>query len=396
MPTSSSNQLACGRYVTELLRSELRGEQPPEKPEDVSYEEIFAMAKMQGLETMTYDAASKLEHLPDDSLWNRWRACRDANSAKNMVQRSHRDRILQELSQRGIDVLPLKGSLLIEMYPKPDQRQMSDLDILVRDEQREQVRQVMMDLGYQCDRYEITNEDTYSQKPFMHIEMHHQLFAVTSPFHQLVEYYSDPWIRSIPDEGTECRYHFSWEDYYIYLLSHFYKHFAAGGCGIRNVMDIYVVLDKYGDYLDEDYLEKELDKLGLSEFRETMEHLARQWFSPDYQEPPVDEKIELTLFTSGAYGFRDNSRRGGLQRMEEKYSSKLMARSAYILSLMFPSYERLIVKYPQFKGHQRILPLLWLYHIGYKILFDRERIVGNIRVMRQASQDQRKRGQRNE
>ena len=396
MPTSSSNQLACGRYVTELLRSELLGEQPPEKPKDISFDELYQMAKMHGLETMTYDAVSKLEYRPEPLLWSRWRSSRDANSAKNMVQRSQRDRILQELSRRGIDVLPLKGSLLIEMYPKPDQRQMSDLDILIRREQRGLVRQVMVDLGYQVDRFEITNEDTYSQKPFMHIEMHHQLFTATSPLHQLREYYSDPWLRSIPDEGTEHCYHFSWEDYYIYLLSHFYKHFAAGGCGIRNVMDIYVVLDKYGDYLDEDYLEKELDKLGLSKFRETMEQLARQWFSPDCHEKTVDEKIERTLFTSGAYGFRDNSRRGGLQRMEEKYSSEFVARSAYILSLMFPSYERLIVKYPQFKGHQRILPLLWLYHIGYKILFDRERIVGNIRVMRQASQDQRKRGQRNE
>ena len=384
MQSSPSTTLSCGRYLTALLRAELRGEQPPEKPEDVSFEELYRMAKMHGLETMSYDAVSKLRTLPEDDLWTRWRASRDANSAKNMVQRTHRDRILTELSRKGIDVLPLKGSLLIEMYPKPDQRQMSDLDILIRGEQREQVRQCMTALGYQVDRFEVTNEDTYSQKPFMHIEMHHQLFAVISSFSQLRDYYSDPWIRSIPDEGMEHRYRFSWEDYYIYLLAHLYKHFSGGGSGIRNVMDIYVFLRQYGESLDRMYLQKELNKIGLDEFRQTMERLAEQWFGDNGQKiSAVEEEIEETIFTSGAYGMRSSSRLHNIQRMEEKYSSELIGKMAYLIRLVFPSYDRIIVKYPQFKGKQKVLPLLWIYHIGYKILFDRERISGNIKAIRE-------------
>ena len=54
-----------------------------------------------------------------------------------------------------------------------------------------------------------------------------------------------------------------------------------------------------------------------------------------------------------------------------------------------PKNDRLIVKYPQFKGYRKILPLLWIYHIGYKILFDRERITGNIRVLRNSKEDHR-------
>lgn len=384
MQSSPSTTLSCGRYLTALLRAELWGEQPPEKPEDVSFEELYWLAKRHGLETMSYDAVSKLKMLPEDDLLSHWRSSRDANTAKNMVQRAHRDRILQELSRRGIDVLPLKGSLLIEMYPRPDQRQMSDLDILIRKEQREQVRQGMVDLGYQVDRFEVTNEDTYSQKPFMHIEMHHQLFDAMSPFYQLRSYYADPWARSISDEGAQHRYHFSWEDFYIYFLAHFYKHFYSGGSGIRNVMDIHVFLRQYGETLDENYIRGELDSIGLSEFRMKMERLANQWFGQlETVDSTVEEEIEETIFTSGAYGMKINSRSHNIQHLEEQYSSVLIGKAAYLFRLLFPSYERIIVQFPQFKGKKKILPLLWVYRICDRILFNRERITGNIKAIRE-------------
>lgn len=385
--------LSTGRALVSLLRAELL-DQTPVLPEKVSLEEVFQLAKRHGVENMSGHMAFSLANGPGKDLRDRWQKSMEANTAKNMVQLAERDRILDKLTGEHIDVLPLKGSRMIEMYPSPEQRQMADLDILVRSRDQERVRDCMKELDYEVERYDVTNEDTYRKMPFMHVEMHHDLFAKTSRFENLKEYYDDPWLRAVPDEENGFCYHLTREDFYLYLLAHFYKHFASGGCGIRNVMDIYVLLDRYGDSLDEDYLGNELRKLGLSEFRETMERLARQWFSPVFHEDPVDEEIEMTLFTSGAYGLRDNSRRAGLQRMEEKYSSKLLAKSAYIFSLMFPSYDRLIVKYPRFKGHRKILPLLWVYHIGYKILFDRERITGNIRVLRNPREDRRERGRK--
>ena len=388
MEIGKIEMLHTGRMLVSLLKAELLEQDPPEL-QQTDWEKVFQLAKRHGVETMSGHAAFRLPYGPEKELCERWQKSIAANTAKNMVQRAERDRILEKLTGEHIDVLPLKGSRMIEMYPEPDQRQMADLDFLIRTCDQNRVRDCMTELGYEVERYEITNEDTYQKMPFMHVEMHHDLFARTSRYENLKEYYADPWSRAIPDERKSCRYHLSREDFYLYQLAHFYKHFAGGGCGIRNVMDIYVLLDRYGDTLDEDYLGKELNKLGLSEFRKTMERLARQWFSPDFHGEPVDEEIEMALFTSGAYGLRDNSRRAGLRRMEEKYPSKLLARSVYLLSLMFPSYDRLIVKYPQFKGHRKILPLLWIYHIGYKILFDRERITGNIRVLRNSREDHR-------
>ena len=392
MTNETAEILFAGRYLVLLLKASLHELMPPELPEGLSWEQIFQMAKKHGVETMAGQAAFRTQDPPDPELFARWNKSIDVNIAKNMVQRTERDRILNTLTERQIDVLPLKGCLMIEMYPRPDQRQMSDLDILIRCGDRPAVRDCMKDLGYEVVRYEITNEDTYSKVPFMHVEMHHALFEKTSFHESFKQYYSDPWCRGIPDEKAPCRYHFRWEDYYIYQLAHFYKHFYGGGCGIRNVMDIQVFLEQHGKDLDEEYLTKELCRLDLSDFREKMESLAHQWFALHIDGEPIEENMEETLFSSCAYGLRDNSRRAGLQRLEEKYPSMLMAKTAYILSLLFPSYDRLIIQHPKLKGYPKILPLMWIYHIGYKILFDRERITGNIRVLREFRDDQKKEG----
>lgn len=384
MAEESKDIISTGRYLVSLLRADLMELDPPEKPDGISFEDVFSLARKHGVETMSGQTVFRLERGPDADLAARWKKSMEANRAKNMVQRVERDRILEKLEQEGIDVLPLKGSLMIEMYPRPDQRQMSDLDMLIRIRDQERVRDSMQSLGYQVARYQVTNEDTYSMPPFMHVEMHHDLFTKTSTYEKLKRYYADAWSRSIPDGGNGYRYRFSWEDFYIYLLAHFYKHFCDGGSGIRNILDIYVFLEQYGDRLDEEYLHRELSDIGLLKFREQMEALSNQWFGSEPEFDRADEENERTLYTSGAYGLRDVSRRGGLERLEERYSSPALARAVYISRLLFPSYDRLIAKYPKMKGHRRLLPFLWLYHIGYKILYDRERITGNIRVLRQA------------
>ena len=43
----------------------------------------------------------------------------------------------------------LKGALLREMYPEADMRLMGDVDILIKSEQYDGIRQIMLDLGFE-------------------------------------------------------------------------------------------------------------------------------------------------------------------------------------------------------------------------------------------------------
>ena len=56
-----------------------------------------------------------------------------ANSARMLFMQSAVDRVVNALSARDISSVLLKGAALIEtVYPDPGQREMLDLDVLVR------------------------------------------------------------------------------------------------------------------------------------------------------------------------------------------------------------------------------------------------------------------------
>ena len=70
--------------------------------------------------------------------------------------------------------------------------------------------------------------------------------ANTSPYY---EYFEKAWDRVIKDEENDYGYHMNHEDFYIYLVVHFYKHYEVGGSGIRSITDLYVFLKKFGTNL---------------------------------------------------------------------------------------------------------------------------------------------------
>ena len=373
--------LATGNYLVALLRSVLLDIEPPEKPANVSWNAVYTLAKRHTVDTMAYEAVCRLTDTPPTELLTTWSHRKDANVAKNLVQVSERDKLVRLLTEDGIDVLPLKGSVLIDMYPNPSWRQMADLDMLIRADQNHKVRAHMERLGYTTKIFDSGKDDCYDLPPFLHVEMHRQLVPESSPLPGLSDYYVNPWRRAVAD--TAHLYRFSWDDYYIFLLAHFYRHFQVGGSGIRNVMDIYVFLQNHKQELHEEYLAAELEKLHMTDFRTDMEARAERWFGAAtesqsatetqrdaYEQTPVNrrrEDIDYLLFSSGAYGLVSYSMDFALNRQAEEHRSKLTTGLSYLQKIVFPNYDYMMLSYPWMTGAPRAsLPLLWVYRIVHR------------------------------
>ena len=355
--------------------------EPPEKPANVSWSAVYTLAKRHTVDTMAYEAVRRLTNLPPNNLLTAWSHRKDANVAKNLVQISERDKLVRLLTEDGIDVLPLKGSVLIDMYPNPSWRQMADLDMLVRADQNHKVRAHMERLGYTTKIFDSGKDDCYDLPPFLHVEMHRQLVPESSPLPGLSDYYVDPWRRAVAD--TAHLYHFSWDDYYLFLLAHFYRHFQVGGSGIRNVMDIHVFLQNHKKDLHEEYLAAELEKLHMTDFRTDMETRAERWFGAAtesqsapgpqrdaHEQTPVNrhrEDVDYLLFSSGAYGLVSYSMDFALNRQAKEHRNKLTTGLSYLQKIVFPNYDYMMLSYPWMTGAPRAsLPLLWVYRIVHR------------------------------
>ena len=386
--------LATGNYLVALLRSVLLDIEPPEKPANVSWNAVYTLAKRHTVDTMAYEAVRRLvefakagtaaegakTNLPSTELLTAWSHRKDANVAKNLVQVSERNKLVRLLTEDGIDVLPLKGSVLIDLYPDPSWRQMADLDMLIRADQNHKVRAHMEHLGYTTKIFDSGKDDCYDLPPFLHVEMHRELVPSGSPIPGLSDYYVDPWRRAVPGAASDAQpgsadehpahlYHFSWDDYYLFLLAHFYRHFQVGGSGIRNVMDIYVFLQNHKQDLHEEYLAAELEKLHMTDFRTDMEARAERWCGT-YEQTPVNrhrEDIDYLLFSSGAYGLVSYSMDFALNRQAEEHRSKLTTGLSYLQKIVFPNYDYMMLSYPWMTGAPRAsLPLLWVYRIVHR------------------------------
>ena len=93
--------------------------------------------------------------------------------------------------------------------------------------------------------------------------------------------------------------HLSPEDFYLYVTSHEYKHYSAGGTGLRSVLDTYVYLQKAAP--DMDYVTAEAEKLGMAEFEAANRSLAMHLFSGAAL-TEADKEMLNYILDSGVYG----------------------------------------------------------------------------------------------
>ena len=289
---------------------------------------------------------------------------------KNILFDAERSALFAQLESEGIWYMPLKGALLKDWYPRLGMRQMSDNDILFDMESREDVRRIMADRGFET-KAEREVVDEYTKEPVYNFEMHGELF-MDFQVGDMADYYRGVKSRLIKDEDNEYGYHFSNEDFYLFMLAHEYKHFMLGGTGVRSLADIYVFVKKFGKTMDWYYIDSELEKLGITDFERESRELAMKLFS--MRPLTIDDKKLLDYFImSGTYGSNENKVRNRLSREGSK--------SEYIRRRLFPSMEEIKFAYPYFYEHKWLIPALLVMRPVKGFLHGRKRLANELKIV---------------
>lgn len=293
---------------------------------------------------------------------SRWKESMSKAIRKNIMLDVEREKICSFMEENGIWHIPLKGVILKEMYPKIGMRQMADNDILYDKAYQKEVLDFMLKNGYEAESVGKSHHDTYMKPPVLNFEMH------TSLYNKLYDktiyaYYSDVKNRLVRDENKKYSYHFTDEDFYIFMTVHEYKHYSNSGTGLRSLLDTYVYIHQKNDSLDWDYIYSELEKLGIGDFERKSRQLSIKVFSsPELPVLSDDERkmLEYYLF-SGTYGTMEQF----AQRKVEKFRKQTGSTSKlkYIWSRIFPPMEIYEMHFPFFYRHKILLPVGWAYRL---------------------------------
>jgi hypothetical protein len=136
------------------------------------------------------------------------------------------------------------------------------------------------------------------------------------------------------------------------MISHMAKHFYENGCGIRNLMDVYVYRRQCEDRLDWNYVASELEKCGLVDFEYHMSRLADIWLG-DRESTEFYNQLYLYMLDCGIYGKSENGIWGQLVK-QDSYNSNNGKRGYY-----FPTLTYMQEYYPWLRKYKFLLPVAW-------------------------------------
>jgi len=372
-------ELQAGMYVIELLRAVLEERKPKEKPEMLSMGSIYRMAKKHSVECMAYDGAVQIAKPGDEAVMQKWKEGSRLCAMQDMVQKAESRQLFEELPAHGVRILPLKGCILKKLYPKEAYRQMTDLDILIEEENAGKAREVMKSLGY-AEKPEWGGVNIYVKEPWMCIELHRRMLP--TEFRNWKRYLNI-WDRAVGNDGV---YRMTWDDYYIYMIEHFAKHYYVSGSGIRSVLDIHIFLTKMKTELHPDYLEAEFRERKLQKFRTDMEELAQDWFSKGAAEE-MQEKGRKVI-SSGTYGTEEGYFQNLEEELKEKYRVSWLVKVIYVFKRTFPGYRVMYDTYLIVKKVPLLLPVMWIYRIMAAIMKRPEKIVRELNFINRKEKEQ--------
>ena len=318
-------------------------------------EQLYQLAKAHSLRAAVYIALRSA-----DAKDVNFQQAYNKAVRKNVLLDVERTAIFAEMEHRGIWYMPLKGSVLKDLYPENGMREMADNDVLYDAGKRTELREIMLSMGYSAESDKWANPDVYMKPPVLNFELHTLLFGAASDFYA---YYQNPKRLMIPDEGSKFGYHFSDEDFYVYMLAHEYKHYCAGGTGLRSLLDCYVFLQHKGDSLDWAYIREQTEQLGLTGFEREQRELAEKVFSSvTFPELTEHEQELLDYFlTSKTYGTTSRAADNTIRKYQAQLRSKSKFR--FLWARLFPEPKYMEQDFPFFYRHKLLLPIGYLWRI---------------------------------
>ncbi len=246
-------------------------------------------------------------------------------------------------NQASIPYIPLKGSVIRPYYPNESMRTSCDIDILVKEENLEAAIDALVQRGFKCGERNYHDVSLVSEAN-VHLELH---FNIQENIGKLDAVLKDAWRYARLTDGS--RYKFTDEFFVFHMFAHMSYHFLSGGCGIKSLMDIWIMEHKMG--ITYECARELLEKAGIYQFATEISNIAEICFSCK----PKDELSDTILsyiFSGGVYGTSQN------KIAVKKSKSKITL--LYALQRLFLPYKSMVTLYPILQKLPVLLPFCWI------------------------------------
>lgn len=310
--------------------------------------DLYALSKRHDLAHIVSSSLYKASLLTDGELSSKFKQEEIMSLYRNEQMKCAYDKILNAFEEAKIEYVPLKGSVIRPYYPKESMRTSCDIDILIREEALDEAIKALTEKGFEC------GEKNYHDVVFfypnnVHLELH---FNIKENMDNIDALLKDVWLYIVPAQGGVFRRELSKKFFSFHMFAHMSYHFLRGGCGIRPLMDIWIMEHKMGiTWRDSKDL---LEKAGILKFALEMENLADICFS-DKPKDDFSDTLLSYILKGGVYGTKENEI--AVTKVRDKNTF------VYVLKRLFLPYRIMIMRYPILKKLPVLLPFCWVIRL---------------------------------
>ena len=270
--------------VLELIRAEVTGTRA-RLSENPDWDKIWSLLMKGKLLTVVYRVAAALGEesgLTRETLAG-WQAETFAKGVTQLQMVNELRTVLTEAQNRKIRPIVFKGVMLAALYPEPYTRVSSDADLLVSAKQREEMEQMLVQMGYEkieaCSKEHVPVYRIKTGNRQLKLEIHDLLWEDYEG--KQAEILRD--MRLDAEEMLICQEvcgmrvtTLGYNEHLIYQMFHIVKHFFFEGIPLRYFVDLVLYIDAYADKLDFVRIRKDKERLHYGKFFDSVMKVCYQ------------------------------------------------------------------------------------------------------------------------
>ncbi|MBE7078711.1 MAG: hypothetical protein E7380_02485 [Clostridiales bacterium] len=363
------------KFFVECVKKGIKDEKIDVIPDELDYKQFYNLCASHSMSVVVFKALEKVK----DKLLPQFLTALQRSVHRHVmldVQSEYDiNTVLTTFEEHGLKYMPLKGYHLKKLYPSTDMRYASDCDVLIDVDQLKEVRALVDELGLATKRHDEHHDIVYYPETKTIFELHKTIFV--GPLEEYFGVENKGFEMTHVREGYQYFYEMDRERFYISLLGHSAYHFAeSAGVGIRHLTDIYLYRKAYD--LNEEYLNAELDKCGLRQFKDEFEKVSAYFFE-DTEPDEFTQKLAKHILESSLLANSEKKSASDVAANASETDDKKAKRKS-VWKKIFLSKKQMKFSYPVLKKHIWLLPI---FHVvrWLQVLFTRPKAIGQLKKM---------------
>ncbi|MEG2786604.1 MAG: nucleotidyltransferase family protein [Romboutsia sp.] len=360
--------------LIDMLDSAIKGKKKIFNIDNVDIKNVLNEAKAHDIKGLIYTAFdNSLHNNIDENLLENWKKDTFFTGLYQNKMISRLGKLLQYFKEKKIDIIVLKGLVIRNLYPVPDQRTMGDADILVKKEDLNKSINLLTELGFKVEKGKCDHHIGFSHDYYGKVELHWKVtrdrcFKGDSSFED--SFWSDVITIKVGEAEVLA---LSYENELTHLCLHKAVHMTSSGFGLRQLCDLTLLVENKKYEIDwVKFLEK-IKSCKIEKFTAYIFEICNKLFGMEIpnifntkeliDETYVNEFID-NIIKNGTHGKREGvsvfATQVAFNTNKEGDDKKFMKN---FLRIIFPKVENMSYKYNYAKKYKLLTPIAWVHHV---------------------------------